>query len=343
MAAACLVAAGISLLLGGPVRRLGAALGIMDKPGRRSSHSMPVPRTGGIAIIAGAMVAMALFGKPNMPLLAAAAFGTLVAAISLIDDIFTVPSLIRLVVHLLVAGTVIGLVGLEPQDLGLPYLSMNMNAWTGAILAVLFTVGFVNFFNFMDGINGIAAFQGILGAGMIGVLLMWGGADNSVLVAAAMAGGCLGFLPHNFPKARMFMGDVGSTTLGFCLSMLTLVGGCRSELPWVAYILPLGVFIYDATFTLIKRIIRRENFLQAHREHHYQLLIRSGWSHTKVALLQAALMAMFCASAVIYTNGDDMSRLLVLAADLALMGTYSVFVHRTFARHPAKTGEGPAG
>ena len=208
-----------------------------------------------------------------------------------------------------------------------------MNNYVGAGVAILFTVGFVNFFNFMDGINGLAACQGIWGALALGVLLLWGGAENSPVVAAAMAGGCLGFLPHNFPRARMFMGDVGSTSIGFCLAMLTLVGGSRCPLPWTAFILPLGVFIYDAVFTVVKRAIRRENIFRAHREHHYQLLIRSGWSHVRVTFLQAALMTLFCAGAALYSWGGDLLRLMVLATLAAVMAVYSVLVHRLFARH----------
>jgi len=322
-----------ALGLGWPIRRLGLALGVMDKPSHRSSHFVPVPRTGGIAIVLGALLGILLFGKPNLPLLTAGGLGALVLGIGMADDIYPLPPLVRLLVQLAVAGCVIGFVGLEPTDLGLPYLRVPMNLWGGAAVSVLFAVGFVNFFNFMDGINGLGACQGLWGALSLGVLLLWGGAENSALVAASMAGGCLGFLPHNFPRARMFMGDVGSTSIGFCLAMLTLVGGSRTRLPWIAFVLPLGVFLYDAAFTLVKRALRRENILQAHREHHYQLLIRSGWSHVRVTLLQAAMMTMFCAGAALYAWGGDLLRLLVLLTLAAAMAAYSYFTHRTFARH----------
>jgi UDP-N-acetylmuramyl pentapeptide phosphotransferase/UDP-N-acetylglucosamine-1-phosphate transferase len=350
------VAAVASVLLGFPLRLVSQRLRILDKPGERSSHTIPTPRTGGIAIVLGLLagVASALWLQPgramNLPFLVAAGIGTLVAAVSFLDDVISIPSLPRLAVHFLVAGGTIAAVKLFLVDLGLPFVHIHLPWWAGLILGTFFVVAYINFFNFMDGINGIAAFQGILGGATLAILLAWNATlhsrvteSNSTLTAAALAGACIGFLPHNFPRARTFMGDVGSTTLGFALAMLTLVGGTRphtGHLPWLAFVLPLGVFIYDATFTLIKRIIRRENFLKPHREHHYQLLIRSGWTHTSVTLLQGALMGVCCVGAIVYAFGARMDstaggavQTAVLAVVLTMLGTYSVLVHRYFARH----------
>lgn len=323
----------LTLISAFPLRMLILRLRIMDKPGVRSSHSTPVPSAGGIAILLGAMVGMLVFGKIYPSFLVAAGIGLLVAAISFIDDVAVIPSLPRLIVHLVGATLTISLIGLGLKNFGLPYLHLHFPIWLGVAVAVLFTVGFVNFFNFMDGINGIAVAQGIFGGSTLAILLYWGGAENSVLVAAALAGGCLGFLPHNFPKAKMFMGDIGSATIGFALAMLTLLGAGRSDIPWVAMALPLGVFIYDATFTLFKRIIHGENFIKPHREHHYQLLIRCGWSHVKVTAIQVLLMILFCIGALVYASFGDAVQVTVLAVLLAVMVTYTILVHRYFRTH----------
>lgn len=355
---AFLVAAVACALLGLPVRLLSARLRIMDRPGERSSHSVPTPRTGGIAIVLGLLIGVGVVMaiqrglEINRAFVIAAGIGALVAAVSFLDDIVSIPSLPRLVVHFVVAGGTIWAIGLRLTDLGLPMVYTDLPPWAGLALGTLFVVAYINFFNFMDGINGIAAFQGIFGGLTIAALLTWnvltaeggskqGPSFNSIFTAAALAGACVGFLPHNFPRARMFMGDVGSTTLGFGLAMLTLVGGTRplnQHLPWVAFVLPLGVFIYDATFTLSKRILRHENFLKPHREHHYQLLIRCGWSHTKVTALQALLMAVCCVAAMVYARAESMVngdavQLVVLAAVVAMFATYSVLVHRYFRAH----------
>ena len=129
------------------------------------------------------------------------------------------------------------------------------------------------------------------------------------------------------------MGDIGSTVIGFALAMLTLIGSERTELPWIAFVLPLGVFIYDAVFTLIKRICHGEKFWKPHREHHYQLLIRCGWSHARVSLIQLALMLVCLVSAIFYAHGSDQLQLSILAGLLGMFIVYSVLVHRYFKTH----------
>jgi UDP-N-acetylmuramyl pentapeptide phosphotransferase/UDP-N-acetylglucosamine-1-phosphate transferase len=327
------LAAAASFLLSYPVRLLGLRLKIVDLPGPRSSHTEPVPHLGGIAILAGVMASLLVVTKPSVAFLVAAGFGVLISLISLLDDLVALPSLPRLFVHLAVAAALIWMVDLIPTRFALPYVEIRAPAYVGLVAATLFVVGFVNFFNFMDGINGIAAAQAIWGGLAMGILLLLGGSSNSVLAAIALAGGCLGFLPHNFPKARMFMGDVGATTVGFALAMLALLGSGRTRLPWVAYTLPLGVFIYDATFTLFKRILKKQNFMKPHREHHYQLLVRSGWSHARVTGVQAALMTVCAVTAVAYAKADRLGQVALLVALLCIFVTYSVLVHRCFARH----------
>lgn len=332
---ALIVAAVAAWLAGFPAARLGRRLRIIDTPKNRSCHTVPTPRTGGMAILPGALIGIAICFRATPAFLLAAGVGALVAAISFLDDLFDLRSLPRLIVHLVVTTAAVYIIDMPVVDLGLPYLDFELPHLVGMAIAILFVVAFVNFFNFMDGINGLAAAQGILGGLALAMLLRMSGVVNSVVVASALAGACLGFLPHNFPRAKIFMGDMASTTIGFSLAMLTLVGATRgpTSVSWIAMLLPLGVFIYDATFTLIKRIIRGENFIKPHREHHYQLLIRCGWSHTRVTLLQMGLMVMCCAGAFIYAAGSDALRLVVLTAVFAVLATYSVLVHRYFARN----------
>ena len=123
---------------------------------------------------------------------------------------------------------------------------------------------------------------------------------------------------------------------------MTILGARHTDLPWICFILPLGVFIYDATFTVFKRLSRGQNVLKAHREHHYQLLIRCGWSHARVTGLQMILMTIFSAGAIIYAQGANAVRLGVLAVLLSLMITYSIRVHRYFNAHEIKAEAAPA-
>ncbi len=317
-----------------PAEIIGYRKRIMDHPGHRSSHAIAVPRTGGIAILLGMVLSLAVFGKPTAPFLLGLGSVAIIAAVSFIDDLITISSGVRLVVHLIVTTAAVELIGLELTEIHLPYLSLQLPRWVGLVVSVLFVAGFANFFNFMDGINGIAVSQGLFGGVTLAVLLALGGGSNSALVAVALTGASLGFLPHNFPKARMFMGDSGSTILGYILAMLTLVGAERTDFPWIAFVLPLGVFIYDATFTLFKRALRGENLLKPHREHHYQLLIRCGWTHTRVTGIQAGLMLVCASAGIIYAIiNQDYLRLPVLAVPVTVGIVYSILVHRYFAKH----------
>lgn len=319
-----------------PVTRIARRLKIMDVPGHRSSHEVPVPRIGGTGIIIGVTVASAVMCRDTVALAVAAILGGVVAVISFLDDLFSLSSLLRLSVHLLGAGLLIYLVGLEIPAIGLPYLQWTepLPKIVGLVLATLFVAGFLNFFNFMDGINGISSSQGAIGAIALSVLFAMHATSNCVLIAAAIGGACLGFLPHNFPKAKIFMGDVGSAALGFALAMLTVVGAARTDIPWIAFLLPFSLYIYDGGFTMTKRILRRENFLKAHREHHYQLLIRSGWSHVKVTGLYTIQFIACAVLAVLYAHTESqLIRLIILVALLGWFGVFSVLVHRYFAKY----------
>ncbi len=320
-----------------PAEIIGHRGKIMDHPGERSSHSVAVPRTGGIAILLGMLAGIAIGGHFTGLLMMGLGSVAIIAAISLLDDVVTIPSGPRLLVHLGVTTGLVWLAGLELTEIGLPYLPLHLPRWAGLIVAVMFVAGFVNFFNFMDGINGISAAQGIVGGGALAVLLAVGGGHNSVVIALALAGACVGFAPHNFPTAKLFMGDSGSTILGYVLAMLTLAGAKWSPYPWPALIMPLGVFIYDAVFTLIKHILQGVKITKPHRDHHYQMLLRCGWSHTRVTLVQAGLMVLCSACGMVYAfgynSGSDAVALASLAGLATIAGCYSVFVHRYFATH----------
>lgn len=171
------------------------------------------------------------------------------------------------------------------------------------------------------------------------VLFRMGGLGSSTVMALciSLAGATVGFLVWNFPKARTFMGDCGSTVLGFTLAALSCYGPGRTDLPFVAFVLPLWPFLYEATFTVIKRAMRHEKVWEAHREHHYQLLIRCGWTHPVVTLLYALQFSICCGAAMAYARfNDDLVRLGILAVLGVCYVGFSVAVHRYFNNHMKK-------
>ena len=250
--------------------------GIFDRPNARSSHDAPVPRGGGLAVIgvlvAAFVLAGVLLGAPETWYVAAALVG--LAAISWIDDIKGLPASPRLMAQ--AAAVALGLLAL-PGPIAQGFLA----PWLDAALAALAWLWFVNLFNFMDGIDGIASAEATaLAVGIVLVAALPGGPDDLVLYAAAMGGTALGFLPWNWHRAKVFLGDVGSVPLGFALGWLLL--SLAASGAWIAaLVLPL-YYLADSTLTLARRAVRGEPVWRAHREHFYQRAVRGGLSHDQV-------------------------------------------------------------
>ena len=249
-----------------------------DAPNARSLHQRPTPRTGGLAIISGIVVGWsALAWRSGMPewLPTVAIAAALVAIVSFLDDLLDLSPAIRLPAHLLAAAIVVAGGALPP--------------W-GAIAGGLLLAWMLNLYNFMDGMDGFAGGMSVAGF----LALAWAGwqaGDASFAIAAGVvAGASAGFLFFNFPPARIFMGDVGSATLGLLAGALSWQGWRAGLFSWWFPLLVFSPFVVDATVTLVRRILRGERIWQAHRSHYYQRLVLSGWSHRRTVLAEYGLM-----------------------------------------------------
>ena len=256
---------------------------LVDQPGERRSHSVATPRGGGagivLAVLLAALAACWLLPGWRVELGVACLGLLLVAGIGWWDDHRPLPALLRLCVHML-AGSLLG---------WLLWRDGAGAAW--ALLGFALCVGLVNVWNFMDGINGLAASQAALAALALAVVMPAPQGLAGVLVAVA----CLAFLPFNFPRARIFMGDVGSGALGYLLACLVLLGlRCAPDVPPPLLLWPLSVFLIDAAFTLMIRIWRGEAWMQAHTEHLYQWYVKSGYSHARVTSGYAVASLLMC-------------------------------------------------
>ncbi len=268
----------ISVLL-----RTGLAKIALDAPNQRSLHASPVPRSGGIAIMAGTLAGWSLLLPPWLwlPLGLAVAL----AAVSLLDDIFSLSAGWRLLAHLLAAAVLVA------ANLG------HYPIWV-CILALLAIVWMTNLYNFMDGSDGLAGGMALFGFGAYGLAAWWGNDASFALASWTVAAAAAGFLVFNFHPARIFMGDAGSVPLGFLAAAFGLLGWQRGLWPWWFAPLVFSPFVADASVTLAKRLLRREKIWQAHREHYYQRLVRSGYGHRNTALFEYLLMAAAGASAL---------------------------------------------
>ncbi|MGY1457508.1 MraY family glycosyltransferase [Luteimonas sp. A534] len=288
-------------------------LGLLDQPGERRSHDVPTPRGGGIGIaVAWALACGAFFLGGILPgtLALAAVLGVaLVGTAGYVDDHRPLSAWWRLVAH--VAAGVVLAAGL---------LGAGAAPWL-ALLALAGVPVMVNVWNFMDGINGLAASQAALAA--LGFALL-SGLSPAALPALALAAACLGFLPFNFPRARIFLGDVGSGVLGFALTVLGALlllqdppEGGTGLLPLL--FLPVSAFLIDAALTLGGRIVRRERWWAAHVGHAYQRLAAGFGSHVPVTLAYGgwtlAAIALACA-----VNGQGLTARMAAAGSCGAVG-----------------------
>jgi Fuc2NAc and GlcNAc transferase len=289
MTIAALLAFGLALLGTWLLIHFAPQLHLIDRPNERSSHLRPTPRGGGIALVVAVLAgAVALPGPLPLAIRPALVAALPIAIAGLVDDRYGLSARVRFGIHLLAAlGCALSFTG--PVEIGLPrYLLLP--------LAVLAIVWGTNLFNFMDGIDGIAGAEGLFIAGIGGALL----ADSVPPVAAALwiiAAACAGFLIWNWAPARIFMGDVGSGFFGFLLAAIAALTVMQGLLGIPVWLILWGTFIADTGVTLARRMLRGEQWWNAHRTHAYQRLSRRFGSHAKSALLYAAINVLVLAPA----------------------------------------------
>lgn len=259
---------------------------LLDVPNERSSHSAPVPRGGGLAVMAAitlASVAAVLVGSDVLWTPLAVALG--LAGVGLVDDRRSLPGLVRLLLQLL-AGLAVAAWAWSAASPAPPMALF-------ALVVVVVIAGYVNAFNFMDGINGISALTAVVA----GAWWCWVGVeydvDGLLVLGAGVAGAMLGFAPWNAPRARVFLGDVGSYGVGFLVAVGS-VWAWANGVPVLFCLAPLVVYLVDTGWVLIKRARGRRPLMQAHREHVYQRLVDLGWTHTASAALCAGASAVAC-------------------------------------------------
>lgn len=312
----------VSMLLTGALRRYALAKSIIDVPNARSSHMVPTPRGGGVAIVLAFVLATVFAGLIGLieasTVFALVGGGGIVAVIGFMDDHGHIAARWRLLGHFLGAGWALFWIG------GLPPLQIF--GWqidfglSGAVLAAVYLVWMLNLYNFMDGIDGLASVEAIsacLGAS----LLYWlTGFEHLIVLPLLLATAVSGFLFWNFPPARIFMGDAGSGFLGVILGVLALQAAWASQQLFWCWLILLGVFIVDATFTLMRRLVRGDKVYEAHRSHAYQFASRRYGKHLPVTLGVAALNLFWLlpvALCVMLLGIDGFSALLVAYAPLA--------------------------
>lgn len=261
-------------------RKLAIRAKIVDIPNERSSHTQPIPRGGGIAV-AGVWFAaigyMYFFGDTiSSSLFLALLCGGILAIIGIIDDIWDISPRIRLFAQLLASGLALYFLGgLEKVELGFVTIE---NVWILTPISLIAIIWFINLFNFLDGIDGYLGSEVIYITLVTGILFKNG-------YSLAIASVVLGFLFQNWPKAKIFMGDVGSTLLGFNIAVLALYFQNTNTCSIIIWVMLSSLFWFDATLTLLRRYRNKENLMVAHRKHAYQRIVQAGYSHQKTLII----------------------------------------------------------
>jgi UDP-N-acetylmuramyl pentapeptide phosphotransferase/UDP-N-acetylglucosamine-1-phosphate transferase len=282
-------------LLGAGVYLRYAPARLLDRPNERSSHSRAVPRGGGLAIVCAFLVGLGVWLLEGNTLSTRAvgwlAGALLIAAVSFADDARSLPAAPRMVVHV-VGALLLTVAGAQQGDVPLALALVLAFAWVALV---------TNVYNFMDGIDGLAASQAVIAGSALAIAGTFARNPLIALGGGLCAATSAGFLVFNLPPARLFMGDVGSTFLGFNFAGLSLLGNLGvggGKLPIEFGVVVLAPFLFDSLVTLGRRILRGERWYEAHRSHFYQRLVLRGLSHAQVTSLYVGLAIVAAAAAL---------------------------------------------
>jgi glycosyltransferase WbpL len=283
------------------VARYGAHVGLLDVPNQRSSHLASTPRGGGLGVVCGVGAGVLVFSiagiPPNQPLRVVLLGVAIVAVLGAIDDVRSIPAPLRLIVQLAAAMMVVAMLGAVPRLPLPPPLDLPLY-WLSSPLTVLWLVGVTNFYNFMDGIDGLAGGQAIVSCLGI-VIAAW--SLQAIQFAVILAASTAGFLVFNRPPARVFLGDVGSTSMGFGIAVMPLLAPATDR-PMAVLIVAIGLslFLLDPLETLFRLGLRGYKLGVAHRMHSYQRLASANGPTLVVAGVVVCGLALSAGGAIAY-------------------------------------------
>lgn len=285
----------------------------LDKPNHRSLHTQVIPRTGGLAVVCGSLAAWISADVPWLWIIPV----VVLLAVSLVDDVRSLPVRWRLLAQLLVST-------------GISVTLLSGFPWWFQILMVLAITWMINLYNFMDGSDGLAGGMALFGFASYAVVA-WGGGNLPIAtLTASIVAASLAFLLFNFNPAQIFLGDSGSVPLGFLAGAVGLHGWHAGL--WAGWfpLLVFSPFIVDASVTLLKRLVSREKVWQAHRSHYYQRLIQLGWNHRKTAIAEYCMMLAAGSSAIYLLNQPSWIVIIVVGIWLIIYLTIMILIDRVW-------------
>ena len=309
------------------VRRFAFKIGAIDIPkDNRRMHKKPTPRIGGLAIIFGFTVATLCFAQPSRQLYGTLAGAAIIAVMGVIDDCKNLPAKLKFVIQIIAALVVVFAGDIKIDVFTNPnFLSDNpywvLPEWLSVTLTVIWIVFITNAVNFIDGLDGLAAgVSAIMSISLVFISIRVGEYPIAILGIALM-GSCFGFLPFNFNPAKIFMGDTGSTFLGFMLATLSIQGVFKSYavISFAVPLLILGLPLFDALFAMIRRILRGQSPMTADRGHLHHRLVDMGFSQKQTVFILYAISGVLGITAVLLAESGVLRALLLVICVLILL------------------------
>jgi UDP-GlcNAc:undecaprenyl-phosphate GlcNAc-1-phosphate transferase len=308
----CAGLAGVSAIV---VRAMISA-GVMDLPNARSSHITPTPKGGGVGIVVAFLLGIAvLYGSATFSRIADPYFravilsAVLIAVVSYLDDIRNWPFTVKLAAQVFAALAAVGS-GLYVSVYRLPWIGPLDLGWAGAIATIAWILFATNAMNFIDGLNGLAAGTALIACIFLAVIAQAQEGWFVYFAALLLASGLAGFLPFNFPRARIFMGDVGSQFCGFVLAVLGVAAARFGAVEMSFLLVPmlLSGVLFDVAFTLLRRLFAGEKLNEAHRGHLYQVAQRAGMDARWVAAVYWAFAAIGGLAALAFVHAPSAAK-----------------------------------
>ena len=309
------------------VRRFAFKIGAIDIPkDNRRMHKKPTPRIGGLAIIFGFTVATLCFAQPSRQLYGTLAGAAIIAVMGVIDDCKNLPAKLKFVIQIIAALVVVFAGDIKIDVFTNPnFLSDNpywvLPEWLSVTLTVIWIVFITNAVNFIDGLDGLAAgVSAIMSISLVFISIRVGEYSIAILGIALM-GSCFGFLPFNFNPAKIFMGDTGSSFLGFMLATLSIQGVFKSYavISFAVPLLILGLPLFDALFAMIRRILRGQSPMTADRGHLHHRLVDMGFSQKQTVFILYAISGVLGITAVLLAESGVLRALLLVICVLILL------------------------
>ena len=350
MMAALIFAAIVSFVATPLVKLLAVKAGAVDVPkDNRRMHKVPIPRMGGLAIFLAFIFSVLIFSDITPQIQGILLGAVMIVVLGVMDDIMTLRALPKFAVQIL-AAVVVVMHGVKIEFLtypfpgdGLTYLALPN--WLSVTVTVIWIVAITNAVNFIDGLDGLAVgVSGISAATMLVVALMVS-ENNVALIMAALLGACLGFIPYNFNPAKIFMGDTGSTFLGFILATISIQGLFKlyAIISFAVPFLILGIPIFDICFAIIRRVAKGQNPMQADRGHVHHRLIDMGFSQKQSVAITYMLTAILGLAAVVLTTSGEVKALILIGSIFVVgaIGFELIFIHpiKHHNNHRAPDGE----